>query len=171
MDRRTRGRAPVPAQQSSPHPRTGSGLGPLLACPGLAPSMTLQLHTAATPDAGWVWAPQEGLGAARPPFPGLGVPQVQRSPSREPRTLTGVQTLHDGGGVYDVAAAQGAHQVGVELGDLYPGGPVHFGAAPRRILPAGKHPGPPLMATLCKDGTRGTHFTLEGTNPEQGGGA
>jgi len=67
-----------------------------------------------------------GLGAARPPFPGLGAPL---GAARGPGTLTGVQTLHDGGGVYEVAAAQGAHQVGVELGDLYPGGPVHFGSS------------------------------------------
>lgn len=148
-------RTPAPARGRDP-------CSPALVQPclrGMGP--TPQLHAVATPDAGWVWALREGLGAAQPPFPGLGAPLAAAwPPSRGARTLTGVQTLHDGGGVYEVAAAQGAHQVGVELGDLYPGGPVHFGAAPWQILPAGKHPGPPLTATSCKDGTCRTHFTL-----------
>lgn len=39
--------------------------------------------------------------------------------------LTGVKAFDDGGRVYEISPTQDAHEVRVELGDLYPGGPMH----------------------------------------------
>lgn len=48
------------------------------------------------------------------------------------KCLTGVEALDDGGGVDEVSSTQDADEVGVELRDLYPGGPVHDGRADDR---------------------------------------
>lgn len=103
-------------------PHTSVGTGSL---PSAAP------RSSTGPGTGW--AGWEGS------LWGFGTP---RGPLGARGTLTGVQALHDGGGVDEVAAAEGAHQVRVQLRDLYPGGPVHLGAAPGRILPAGNPRGP-----------------------------
>lgn len=36
-----------------------------------------------------------------------------------------MKTFDDGGGIYEVSSTQDAHEVRVELGNLYPGRPMH----------------------------------------------
>lgn len=54
--------------------------------------------------------------------------------------LTRVKTFDDGRRVDEISPAQHAHEVRVKLGDLYPGGPVHFvrGEATKKTQPARK---------------------------------
>lgn len=62
------------------------------------------------------------LPGAVPSLPGQRPSTLRNGPSTQ---LTGMQTLHDGRGVDEVAPTQGAHEVRVQLCDFDPCGPMH----------------------------------------------
>lgn len=50
----------------------------------------------------------------------------QRPQTKNPSTeLTGMQALHNGGGVDEIAPTEGTHEVGVQLSDFNPCGSMH----------------------------------------------
>lgn len=56
----------------------------------------------------------------------LRVVRLKHRAEKKVRVLTWVKTFDDCCGVYEISSAQDAHEVRVELGNLYPGRPMHL---------------------------------------------
>lgn len=62
-------------------------------------------------------------------------------PKKQPlHQLTGMQALHDGGGIDEVPPAEGTHEVRVQLCDFDPCGPMHDAGVGGRGV-GERHPG------------------------------